>query len=207
MKTHRFARFSITALVVAIGILVLPATVHAHCDSMDGPVVLAAQEALETGRLEKVLIWVLAEDEEEIRDAFAHTVRVRALGGEAAELADRYFLETVVRVHRQGEGEPYTGLKPAGHGVGPAVTAADRSLAAASPAELNGVLLQALEARLNHYFNAAQEKYAFDAGDVDAGREFVSAYVRLLHLTEQLEAIAFGTDHGHSPAPPKGHDH
>ena len=39
----------------------------AHCDAMDGPVVRAAQDALETRNVELALIWVQKEDETEIR--------------------------------------------------------------------------------------------------------------------------------------------
>jgi uncharacterized protein DUF6448 len=52
---------------------------------------------------------------------------VRKAGGEARDLADMYFFETLVRVHRAGEGAGYTGLKPAGH-VEPPVAAADAAI-------------------------------------------------------------------------------
>ena len=39
-----------------------------------------------------------------------------------------YFFETLVRIHRAGEGEPYTGMKPAGRDLGPAVPAADKAI-------------------------------------------------------------------------------
>ncbi len=56
-------------------------------------------------------------------------------GKEARELADRFFFETLVRVHRAGEGAPYTGLKPAGT-VEAAIAAADKALQAGSVDEL-----------------------------------------------------------------------
>ena len=85
-----------------------------HCDGMDGPVVKAAQKALEIGNVNLVLIWVQKADETEIRNAFAQTMQVRKLSPEAKALADRYLFEALVRLHRVGEGAPYTGLKPAG---------------------------------------------------------------------------------------------
>ena len=96
------------------------APVYAHCDGMDGPVVKAAQAALAKGDVNLVLIWVRKNDETEIRQAFERTVNVRKLSPEAKELADTYFFETLVRIHRAGEGAPYTGLKPAGRDLGPA---------------------------------------------------------------------------------------
>lgn len=89
-------------------------TASAHCDSMEGPVVKASQKAIETGNINYVLIWVRAEDESEIKAIFEKVNKVRTLSPEAKELADKYFFETVVRLHRMGEGVGYTGLKPVG---------------------------------------------------------------------------------------------
>ena len=47
---------------------------------------------------------------------------------ESKELADRYFFETLVRIHRASEGAPYTGLRPAGRDLGPAIPAADEAI-------------------------------------------------------------------------------
>jgi hypothetical protein len=121
--------------LVFLGLLLLaPNRALGHCDGMDGPVVKAAQKALETGNVNLVLIWVQEADEPEVRKAFAQTMAVRKLGPEAKELADRYFFETLVRMHRAREGAAYTGLKPAGRDLGPAIPAADRALEDGSPA-------------------------------------------------------------------------
>src|SRR5512139_54570 len=115
--------------------LLAPGVGRAHCDTLDGPVVNAARAALDSGKLAPVLAWVRAEDEAEIRDAFARARTVRAAGKDAKALADRWFFETVVRVHRAAEGAPYTGLKPAGT-PDPAVAAADRIVAGGDPKAL-----------------------------------------------------------------------
>src|SRR5512139_2379035 len=99
-----------------------------HCDTLDGPVIQLARKALETGNVNLVLPWVRVQDEQEIGHAFEHAVAVRKLGPEARELADAHFFETLVRIHRASEGAPYTGLKPAGLDLGPAVPAADKAL-------------------------------------------------------------------------------
>ena len=120
--------------VIAIAIALLPRA-SAHCDGLDGPVVQAAQKALETGNVNLVLIWVQKPDEAEIKRAFDHAQAVRKLSAEARELADRYFFETLVRIHRAGEGAPFTGLKPAGRDLGPAIPAADNALRDGTPME------------------------------------------------------------------------
>ena len=115
-------------LLLLAGLLLSSEPAYAHCDGMDGPVVAAGQRSLETGDVRHALVWVLPDAETEIRNVLAHAVEVRALGAEARTLADRFFLETLVRVHRAGEGEPFTGLKPAGRDPGPVIPAADRAI-------------------------------------------------------------------------------
>ena len=127
MTKDRFAR-SLSVFAIGLVLLMMPAKVFGHCDGMDGPVVKAAQRALAKGDINLVLIWVQANDEAEIRKVFARTLAVRKLSPEARELADLYFFETLVRIHRAGEGAPYTGLKPAGRDLGPAIPAADKAI-------------------------------------------------------------------------------
>ena len=112
--------------VLAAAAFLAPQTAKAHCDGLDGPVVKAAQKALAEGNVNLVLIWVQQNDEAEIKHAFEKTLAVRKLNAEAKELADLYFFETLVRIHRAGEGAPYTGLKPAGRDLGPAIPASDK---------------------------------------------------------------------------------
>jgi hypothetical protein len=130
-----FGVTSVMVLVVGVGWLMPVVRVEAHCDTMDGPVVKAAQAALEKGNVTPVLKWVKPPQEADVRAAFQKTLAVRGLGREARDLADQYFFETLVRLHREGEGAPYTGLKPAG-AVEPVVAAADKALEAGSVEEL-----------------------------------------------------------------------
>jgi hypothetical protein len=120
--------FCVPVALFAVVVLLRPAGVLAHCDGMDGPAVVAARQALEIGNVNLVLVWVQKADEAEIKQAFARTVAVRQLSPQAKELAEMYFFETLVRIHRAEEGAPYTGLKPAGRELGPAIPAADKAL-------------------------------------------------------------------------------
>lgn len=137
------------------------------------------------------------EDTEEIRHAFDHTQAVRELGPEARALADRHFLETLVRIHRAGEGAPFTGLKPAGLDLGPAVPAADRALTTGSPEAVVKILVDAVTAGVRERFEAAAQRQAFDPNDVAAGRRYVEAYVPYVHYVEQLWKAASAAGHGH----------
>jgi hypothetical protein len=118
-----------------------------HCDTMDGPVVQAAARALDVGDSAVVLPYVPAGGEEEVKQSFAKAIQLRGQGEEARDVADRYFFETVVRIHRAGEGEPYTGLKPAGLDSGPVIPAAERAIESGSSDELVRVLCGAVEER------------------------------------------------------------
>ncbi len=175
----------------------VPARALAHCDGLDGPVVMAARTALEKNDVSRVLIWVKPGDEPAIRDAFARTVAVRKLGPQARDLADMYFFETLVRVHRAGEGAPYTGLKPAGRDLGPAIPATDRALASGDVEPLARLLADAVQKGVRERFAAARAARTYAPGDVAAGREYVEKYVPFLHYVERLHLAATTSVTGH----------
>lgn len=168
-----------------------------HCDGLDGPVVTVARKALETGNINLVLPWVRAEDEGEIRKVFDQAQTVRKLGGEARELADTHFFETLVRIHRAGEGAPFGGLQPAGRDLGPAVPAADQALETGSISQVEKLLTDAIRNGVHKHFDAALGHRKFDPDDVEAGRAYVEAYVPYVHYVERLWQAAQGTAHGH----------
>ena len=187
--------------------LFLPAVAFAHCDGLDGPVVVAAKKALESGKVNPVLIWVQKKDEQTIRDAFGKTLAVRRLDPKARELADLYFFETLVRVHRAGEGAPYTGLKPAGRDLGPAVPAGDKALTDGKLEPLAKLLMKTVEEGLHGQFEKAMTKKKFIADDVEAGREYIEAYVQYIHYVERLYEAAKTQAPGHFPEAAEKHGH
>ena len=187
------------ALLVVYEILFIWAIrAEAHCDTLDGPVVATAQTALEAGDVTPLLKWVSSEEEPNIRTAFQKTIEVRKLGGQARDLADMYFFETLVRIHRAGEGAPYTGLKP-GTTVDPAVALADKALASGSVDELSSILSKAMTSGIVARYNNALESQKHADENVSAGREFVNDYVVFTHYVEGLHAkIKGGAEHeGH----------
>lgn len=169
-----------------------PGFAYAHCDTLDGPVVQTARIALEKGDMTPLLKWVQAEDEMEIRAAFQKTLAVRVKGAEAKELADMYFFETLVRIHRAGEGAPYTGLKP-GEAVDPAVALADKALESGSVDKLADVLTKAMVNGIRERFQHARVTREHADDSVTAGREFVKAYVIFTHYVESLHTIIKGS--------------
>jgi hypothetical protein len=176
-----------------------PVRIFAHCDGMDGPVVKAAQKALAETNVNLVLIWVQQDDEAQIKQAFEKTLAVRKLNPEARELADMYFFETLVRIHRAGEGAPYSGLKPAGRDLGPAIPAGDKALETGDIEPVVKLLSERMEHGVREHFKEALAKRKFDKNNVEAGREFVRAYVEYIHCVEGFHQAASSAAHGHFP--------
>ena len=201
MKEIVFGRWIFFGLSVLTLIFTAPGGVLAHCDGLDGPVVKAAQKALETGDASPVLIWVQKKDEAEIKKAFQKTLAVRKLNPQARELADMYFFETLVRVHRAGEGEPYTGLKPAGRDLGPAIPTADKALESGNVEPLLKLLTEAMQTGIREQFKQAIAKKKFGKDDVSAGREYVKGYVEFVHYVERIYEAAKNPAEGHYPEP------
>ena len=202
---NRNLTHTLAAGVAALVIVWSPAA-SAHCDTLDGPVVTSARKALESGDPNPALVWVQKHDEHEIRNALREAVAVRRAGGEAKALADRYFFETLVRVHRAGEGAPYTGLKPAGKPE-PAVAAADKSIETGRWEPVGKLITGRVHEGLDKRFNDVKAKKNFKPNDVAAGRAYVSAYVDYVHYVERLhEAAAAGAPaHAAQKAPAHAH--
>jgi hypothetical protein len=176
-----------------------PTAVLAHCDGMDGPVVKAAQRALAKGNVNLVLIWVQLDGETAIKTTFQKTLAVRKLGPEAKELADMNFFDTLVRIHRAGEGAPYTGLKPAGRNLGPVIPAADKAIVDGKLKPLLKLLPAAAHAHIRKLFEEVLARKSFKEDDVRAGRAYVAAYVAFLHTAEchREGGHAEEAEHGH----------
>ena len=169
----------------------------AHCDGLDGPVVQAAQKAIANGDLNLVLIWVQKSDEAQIKKSFEETLAVRKLSPEARQLADMHVFQTLVRLHRAGEGAGFTGLKPAGRDLGPAIPAADKALRDGDAEPLVKLLTTTIQDRVRDHFNETLSKQKFAKDDLDAGRAFVKAYVEYIHCIEALYETATHPTQGH----------
>jgi len=165
----------------------------------DGP---RRERLLDRGDPTPVLKWVRKETEDEIRDSFQQAMAVRAKGADAKALADRHFFETLVRIHRAGEGEAFTGLKPH-DSVDPGIAAADHALVSGSAKDLATHLSAAVSEQLQKRFAATLERSKHTAVSAEAGREYVEAYVDYVHFVESVHRLV---SHGasrkhHEPTP------
>lgn len=178
-------------------VLVPAATALAHCDRVDGPVVADGRAALEAGSLDPAAKWVSAAYEPELRQAFDLALSVRTRGDEARRLADRFFFETLVRLHRATEGEPYSGLKEAVEPLPHAVEAADLALEAGELGALPKHLGAALEREMRSRFARALEAKGHAGENVDAGRHFTAAYADFVTWVAGVEEALQGATHAH----------
>ena len=203
-RSNRFPLRRYFTLAAAAVALTWGTAAQAHCDTLDGPVVSEARKALDTGNVNLVLGWVQKKDEAEIRNAFQKTVAVRKANAGAKDLADMYFFETLVRVHRAGEGAPYTGLKPAGE-IEPPIAAADKSIETGKLEPVGKMVMEQVEHGLHQQFDAVVAKKKYSPNDVAAQRAYVGAYVTYVHYVEGLynAAAKAGGEHAqHAQAAP-----
>jgi len=166
-----------------------------HCDSLDGPVVRAARGALDHEDPQLVLPYVHESGETEVRRAFDLAVKARTQGAEAREVADLYFFETVVRVHRAGEGAPFTGLKPAGLDVGPVIPLAERAIERGDPADLADFLGAGIRDEVIVRFAALMKLKTHAGDDVAASRRYVTAMLGLQVWAHKLHGAVHAGAH------------
>lgn len=187
---------SLLIILIALGIGMLPQNSFAHCDSYDGPVIKDALQALENNDPALVMKWIDAKHEKEITDLFSKTMKYKSGDQEVYSLLEKHFLETLVRIHREGEGAPYTGLKPAGS-TKQIIKLTDIALA---ENDFEGFLLKFnghVESILKEkYEKVAQLKKVKDQS-AQKGREYVAAYVNYTHTIEKMHDILVHTGDAH----------
>lgn len=190
------SRFAMMLLLTSF-VLVLTSTVFAHCDTESGPTAVAARKALETGNFNVAAIWVGEEKTQQLRQSFEQSLAVYKMGGKAKKLAERYFMETTVRLHREAEGMPFTGLKPA-QPLPPVIAEAEKTLDTGNLQPITDLLATEMQKQTQKWFQKALvAKNSYDGDNVEAGREWVDAYVKYVIFVNGLyKTIQAGPAHG-----------
>lgn len=189
------SHLKIKTLLLGIALALAPlGAALAHCDSLDGPVAADAQKALAQKDVTPVLKWIPASDEKEVRSAFQMAVGVRGESDAAKTIADRYFLETLVRVHRASEGAPFTGIKPVGS-MEPVIAAADQALVTGDVDGLSNELATAIRSTVSERFATAYKDRQVADQSVEQGRVYVDSYVQFTHFVEAVDELL---THGNS---------
>ncbi|HLN62333.1 MAG TPA: DUF6448 family protein [Symbiobacteriaceae bacterium] len=200
--------FLVGLLVAGAALLFRPDPASAHCDSAQGPVVTAAMKALATGEIKWALAYVKPDAEAEMTAAFTHALQVRKLGDQARDLADRYFAETTVRLHRVGEGASYTGIK-ANPEITPALEAAEKAVESGHLNEVNALLDKAVKEGVEQYWHRVVEarERAEKEGTVEALREKAEAELLFEKFVLGVEQAAHGLVGGEEGSAEGGHSH
>lgn len=193
MKTQttkfQFKAMKKSFVVLLTSILILSSlSVSAHCDSYDGPVIKDAVKALENNSVNLVLKWITAEQEIEIISLFNKTYALKSGDKEVYEIVEKHFFETLVRLHREKEGAPYTGLKPAG---------TTKQIIQMTDIALEENDIEAFLIKLDNHLNkVVREKYQKVAelrkvkdNSIVQGRAFVEAYVDYTHTIAAIHDI------------------
>ena len=200
MKTKNFlvknnlikSTFILSLIALFSLISIQPAS--AHCDSYDGPALIDAEKALETNNVDLILKWINADMEAEVVPLFHKTYSLKNGDKEIYEIVKKHFYETFIRLHREMEGAPYTGLKPAGT-TAPITVMSDKALETGEFESLLSTLNNHINSQLQEKFENTEALYKVRNNSVEQGREYVKAYVDYTHALEAVHDVLEG---GHS---------
>ena len=186
---------STTILILAVAAL-FPNISQAHCDRVNGPVAKAARKALKNKNFETVQIWVSEEQEKELLQSYNRALDVYQQDGKAGKLAERYFIENAVRLHRVAEGMPYTGVKPA-QSLPEDLKLAEKALESGNADKVIALLRNELAKRVQKYHKKAVTTAQKKNKNVEAGRQWVDAYVKyIIYVHGLYQKIQAGPAHG-----------
>lgn len=191
LKKDRFFKPNLRSLLLVFTFMFASISGFAHCDSYDGPVIKDALKALDQNNVQLVLKWIEPQQESEIISLFDKTYHLKNGDKQVYSIVEKHFLETLVRLHRETEGEPYTGLKPAGS-MTPLVAMADNSIASHNVEEVVNTVTNHLEQVLRERYAKVEELSKTKDNSVEQGRDYVAAYVQYTHTLEALEQLLHG---------------
>jgi hypothetical protein len=195
-EQKRGLKNKLKALIIFSVLLFSSILTFAHCDTMEGPLITDAKKAISMNNVNIVLKWVPAASEAEIKNAFSQIMKVRVLNDDAKDIADKYFFDTLVRIHRTGEGVAFTGVKPLGAPIDEKVKAADKSIEVGNLTPLKGLVAKDDMPELKERFEKVMLLKNFDVNNVEAGREYIEAYVQFFKFAEGEEThVSEGCGH------------
>lgn len=194
MKTINKLKTGFGKAMLLLGMIMFAFNIptFAHCDSYDGPVIQDALKALNQKDASYVMKWIDKDQEAEITTLFNKTVSLRNTDAEIYSIVEKHFLETLVRLHRETEGAPFTGLKPAGSTT-PIIQMADKSIENKEVGNLLTNLNKHIQKVINEKYEKVNALSKVKDNSIAEGRAYVEAYVDYTHT---LEAIEGALEHG-----------
>jgi len=160
-----------------------------YCDTMDGPIVTAAELALEMENINYILPFVKKEYETELKDAFDKSVTVRELSGEAAEIADYWFFETAVRLYMLGAGKSYSGIKQSGLNRKHIILKAQDAVENQDKTALETFLMDSLRDAIETKYEMVISKNTYDINDTEAARDYLNSLMDFIDFSKEILKI------------------
>lgn len=197
MKTQKGLKRIVGKAGFLLGMIMMliSAPTYAHCDSYDGPVIQDAFKALDQNDVGLVMKWIEKDHEAEITSLFNKTISLKEKDAEIYNIVEKHFLETLVRLHREGEGAPFTGLKPAGSTT-PIIKMADESIANEDVDSLLSKLTNHIQKEITEKYEKVNTLSKVKDNSIAEGRAYVAAYVDYTHTLEAIEGVlAHGNHH------------
>ena len=190
LKKRMFKATLILSLIAIFSFIsIQPAS--AHCDSYDGPALVDAEKALLTNNVDLILKWIDVDMEDEVVPLFHKTYSLKNGDKEIYEIVKKHFFETFIRLHREMEGAPFTGLKPAGTTAHITVMS-DKALKTGDLKNLLKVLNNHINSQLQEKYDKTKALYKVKDNSVEEGRAYVEAYVDYTHSLEAVHDILSG---------------
>lgn len=190
-------KFGALPLILFAILLFSSQATFAHCDSYDGPVIKDAVKALKTNDVNLVFKWLKKGQEKEITALFNKTYSLKNGDKEVYEIVEKHFFETLVRLHREMEGAPYTGLKPAGS-TKQIIQMTDEAIKVGNVDEFLSKLNKHIEKVVREKYEKVAKLNKVKDDSTEQGREFVEAYVNYTHTIEALHDILEHTANAHA---------
>lgn len=190
LKKRMFKATLILSLIAIFSFIsIQPAS--AHCDSYDGPALVDAEKALLTNNVDLILKWIDVDMEDEVVPLFHKTYSLKNGDKEIYEIVKKHFFETFIRLHREMEGAPFTGLKPAGTTAHITVMS-DKALETGDFKNLLKALNNHINLQLQEKYDKTKALYKVKDNSVEEGRAYVEAYVDYTHSLEAVHDILSG---------------
>ena len=187
-------------IALFLGMIINHSQSFSHCDTESGPVIKAAKQAIKTGNVNYILIWVQKDDSEKIIEVFNKTILNIKKDPTNQENYEKELFTTLLKVHREGEGAEFSGIKDDNTVLKP-IKMADSAIDDGSIKEVSKMVTNHIERVITEKFTELEHARQFDVNDVEAGREYVRKYVEFMHLIEGLHNLV--SDQGHGLNSPK----
>ena len=194
---RKHLKFGALPIILFAILLFSSQATFAHCDSYDGPVIKDAVKALKTNDVNLVFKWLKKGQEQEITALFNKTYSIKNGDKEVYEIVEKHFFETLVRLHREMEGAPYTGLKPAGS-TKQIIQMTDEAIKVGNVDEFLSKFNKHIEKVVREKYEKVAKLNKVKDNSTEQGREFVEAYVNYTHTIEALHDILEHTGDAHA---------